>query len=352
MVVRSGLAAGLAWWLAEVVIDEPSPVLASLTAVVVIQVSLQGSVKTALQRSLAVVLGVLLALAIGDALDLNALVVALLVAASLAVAELLLKLPRAAARQVPISVLVVLSAVSLSPESSGWHRAADTMVGAAVGVAVALAVPVSRLAEARRAIRQLADGLDSVLTAMATGVAEPWSTSQTEQWRREARTVRERLVPEATGAVGNGRDAIHWNVRDRRHVESLERFEAATPRLERAAIGVSVISRGLDDHAHLSDGPLPAMAGMGALLAALAGAVRALAANAVDGNGDERFAAALVDVHARRERCARAATRRARSAIDGDDAERDQLEGQWLNYAALLVQIDRIVVDLSAPLPS
>ena len=27
-------------------------------------------------------------------------------------------------------------------------------------------------------------------------------------------------------------------------------------------------------------------------------------------------------------------------------------EGEWLNYAALLVQVDRIVGDLSAPLPT
>ena len=28
-----------------------------------------------------------------------------------------------------------------------------------------------------------------------------------------------------------------------------------------------------------------------------------------------------------------------------------QIEGEWLNYAALLVQVDRIVADLAAPLP-
>lgn len=104
-VAKSGLAAGLAWWLARIVVDVPSPVLASLTAIVVVQVSVRASVSTALQRSAAVVLGVLAALAIGDAIALNAFTVALLVTASLAVAQLLLRLPNAAARQVPVSVL-------------------------------------------------------------------------------------------------------------------------------------------------------------------------------------------------------------------------------------------------------
>ena len=116
-VAKSGLAAGLSWWIARAVTDVPDPVLAPLTAVVVVQVSVRASVRTALQRSAAVVLGVLLALAIGDALELNGLTVALLVAVSLGVAQLVLRLPPSAARQVPISGLVVLSAVAASPRA-------------------------------------------------------------------------------------------------------------------------------------------------------------------------------------------------------------------------------------------
>ena len=49
----------------------------------------------------------------------------------------------------------------------------------------------------------------------------------------------------------------------------------------------------------------------------------------------------------------RGASRRARLALEHDEgAEGDQLESEWLSYAALLVQVDRIVNDLSAPLPA
>ena len=55
----------------------------------------------------------------------------------------------------------------------------------------------------------------------------------------------------------------------------------------------------------------------------------------------------------KRERCTQAAYRRARVALDRDDATAaDQHESEWLGYAALLVQVDRIVVDLGAPLPT
>jgi hypothetical protein len=51
--------------------------------------------------------------------------------------------------------------------------------------------------------------------------------------------------------------------------------------------------------------------------------------------------------------CVRGASRRARLALEQDGGvDDDQLESEWLGYAALLVQVDRIVGDISAPLPT
>jgi uncharacterized membrane protein YgaE (UPF0421/DUF939 family) len=351
-VAKSGLAAGLSWWIAAAVTDVSDPVLGALTAIVVVQVSVRASVRTALQRSAAVVLGVLLALAIGDALNLNGFTVAVLVAVSLGVAQLVLRLPPSAARQVPISGLVVLSAVASSPGSSGWERGLDTIIGAAVGVVVSLVLPASRVVDARQTLERLADSIGGVLEAMGSGLHESWSTAQTAEWRRTARTVRARLVDQANEAVGNGRDVARWNFRDRRHVDVLARYEELMPRLERTAIGVSVISRGLDDHAHLSATTHRAMPAMGALLLALGGAVRALVHDVLGAPESGGLAAWLAEVRGQRERCVRGASRRARLAIEHDqEAGADELEGEWLSYAALLVQVDRIVGDLSAPPP-
>jgi hypothetical protein len=352
-VAKSGLAAGLAWWLARIVTGVPAPVLAPLTAVVVVQVSVRASVLTALQRSAAVVIGVFIAVAIGDALSLNGVTVGLLVAVSLGVAQLVLRLPAGSARQVPISILVVLTAVSTTPTSSGWTRAVDTVVGAAVGVAVSLLLPASRLVDARQTLGRLAESLAGSLDAMGTGLQQPWSTEQTEGWRRQARTTRDRLVSQAVEAVGNGRESAKWNVRDRRHIDVLAGYEAVMPRLERTAIGVSVISRGLDDHARLSGTSHAAMPAMGALLVALASAVGALVDDVLRLSGDAGLAQALAEVQVRRDRCVLGASRRARLALEDEPgAEAGPLEGEWLSYAALLVQVDRIVRDLSAPLPA
>jgi uncharacterized membrane protein YgaE (UPF0421/DUF939 family) len=351
VVVKSGLAAGLSWWIAGLVTDVPDPVLAPLTAIVVVQVSVRSSVRKAIERSVAVVLGVLLALAIGDALEWNAITVAVLVVVSLGVAELVLRLPSAAARQVPISGLVVLTTASLSPESSAWRRAVDTVIGAAVGVVVSVVLPASRLVDARQTLERLATSIGEVLEAMGSGLQQPWSTDQTAEWRRTARTARERLASQAAEAVGSSREAAQWNVRDRRHVAMLGRFEELMPRLERTTIGVSVISRGLDDHARLAGEAHPAMPAMGSLFVALAGAVRASVRNVLGDADDDSVALSLAEVRTRRQACLRGAFRRARMALDHGESGDAQVEGEWLGYAALLVQVDRIIGDLSAPQP-
>jgi hypothetical protein len=125
------------------------------------------------------------------------------------------------------------------------------------------------------------------------------------------------------------------------------------PRLERTAIGVSVISRGLDDHARLSGATHSAMPAMGALLVALSSAVTAVVNDVLGVSGEADVAAALSEVRTRRARCVLGASRRARLALEGaEDPAADPLESEWLSYAAILVQVDRILRDLSAPLPA
>ena len=348
---KSGLAAGLSWGIARTASGEASPVLAALSALVVVQVSVRASLRTALQRSAAVVLGVLLALAIGDALTLNGFTVGVLAALSLGVTEFVLRLPASAARQVPVSVLVVLTAVTSSPITYGWQRAVDTAIGAAVGVVVSLVLPASRLVDARQTLDRLGSAVGGVLESMGAGLQQRWSTDQTAEWRRVARSAREGLVRQAVEAVGNGREVARWNARDRRHIDVLGRYEDMMPRLERTAIGVSVISRGLDDHARLAGSTHPAMPAMGALLVALANAIRSVVQDVLGDGAAQDVAIALEEVHVRRQRCSLGASRRAKLAIEHDEAfDADELEGEWLGYAALLVQVDRIVGDLSAPL--
>jgi hypothetical protein len=225
------------------------------------------------------------------------------------------------------------------------------VLGAVVGVVVSFVLPASGVFEARQTVERLSDGITSVLRAMGGGLQTPWSTAQTEDWRRTARTVRERLVSDAVEAVGSSRESVRWNVRDRRHTDAILRYEAAMPRLERAAIGTSVIARGLDDHARLSGTTHAAMRSMGDLFNALAASIDVFAGDVRNGTSG-RLAPALDEVRRSRDRCVESASRRARAAFDGAEVDLGRTEGEWLGYAALLVQVDRIAADLAAPAPS
>ncbi|HTN78335.1 MAG TPA: FUSC family protein [Acidimicrobiales bacterium] len=350
VVVKAGLAAGLAWAIADLVTNISNPVLAPLTALVTVRVSVRASVSRAVLRSAAVVLGVLLALAIGDTIRLNGLTVGLLVAASLAIAELLLRMPTWAATQMPVSVLVVLAAVSASQRTNGWWRAVDTLIGAAVGIGVSLALPASRLVDARQGLERLADGLGDSLDEMGHGLQHAWSEEQTTEWRRDAHVTRERLVAQASEAIGDSREAARWNHRDRRHLAELIRLEDLLPRAERVAIGVSAIARTLDEFAQESEGEHAPMPKLSALLVALGDAVRSVADDRLNEGHEEDAHAAVELARTRRDECSLSAIRRAELALQHENVQ-DRAGGEWLGYAALLVHVDRIIRDLTAPLP-
>ena len=351
-VAKSALAAGLAWALAATWTDTTAAVLAALTAIVVVQVNVRASVSSALQRTAAVVLGVLAALAVGDLLSLNGLTVGLLVAVALGLAQLVLRLPAAAARQVPISVLVVLTTVSPDQGDTGWTRAGETVLGAAVGIVVSLVLPASRLVDARQTVQRLGVGIGDVLLSMEAALQHPWSTEQTEAWRRASHAVRDRLVAQANEAVGNSREAAKWNVRDRRHRDELGRYEDFVPCLQRSAIGVWVIARGLDDHARVAGGTHREMPAFGSLLGGLAAAVDEFVRLVLGESTAARVGSALDEVRVRRAGCVQAASRRARVALEhDDDTDRHEVESEWLGYVSLLVQVDRIAADLRAQVP-
>ena len=351
VVVKSALAAGLAWLAATALTNVSHPVLAPLTAIVIVQVSVRSSVMSAIQRSAAVVLGVLLAVGIGDALGLQRVHdrrarrrVARLRPARAAPprpggAAGADQRPRRARRR------------RLGAGGSARDRILDTVVGAAVGVLVSFVLPASRLVDARQTLDRLAASIAGVLESMGQGLQSEWTVEQTEEWRRRARTIRDRSLRQAVEAVGNSRESSRWNVRDRRHVDVLSRYEEMLPRLERTAIGVSVISRGIDDHAHLRGTSHRPMRSMGELLESLAAAVQALVAEVLDPS-TSGLATVLVAVGDVRARCIASATRQAREAMEHPDDSPDLVEDEWLSYAAILVQVDRIVADLSAPLPT
>ena len=94
------------------------------------------------------------------------------------------------------------------------------------------------------------------------------------------------------------------------------------------------------------------MVSMGALLSSLADLVRRFAAEVLGEQPAGATAGAVDIVLERRKPCARAAHRRTQVGLDDAEGEADGRKVEWMSYTALLVQADRIVDDLAAPLPN
>ena len=186
---ESGLAAGLAWGVAQAVTGTPDPVLAPLTALVVVQVSVHTSIRTTLQTQRH-----------GGARRLSwrwpsatrSISMASLLPSSSprrsASADVVLRTPTRPARQVPVRPPGRALGRGVEPGATpdGGPGHASRSCGSASRSA--LAAGVTSWSTPASTLQRLADGLQGVLETMGSGLQQPWSTDQTEDWRRTART--------------------------------------------------------------------------------------------------------------------------------------------------------------------
>jgi hypothetical protein len=196
--------------------------------------------------------------------------------------------------------------------------------------------------DAREAFDRLGTRAASVLDLVGSGIAGEWTAEQTATWRREARILRRRLVDEAEDVVGASAEEVNWHIVDRWKADRVRAVRAALPRLERVAIATSVITRGLDDFANLQvEGPPRAMATLGGFLCAAANATRTFTAVTLGGAAESDFDVAMAAAGEQRELVRAAAKRR----VTLDPVE------LWTLYSAIVVETDRLLGDLTAPLP-
>jgi uncharacterized membrane protein YgaE (UPF0421/DUF939 family) len=130
-------------WEAAALIHSPPPVLASLGAVLVVQVTVRATLWRSIQLTVAVTLGLAASVLLGHLLGLHWWTVGITILAGLVVGELLRLGPFS--NQIAISALFALSLGS----AFGYQRMVDTALGAAIGVLVnALIAPPTYVQEA------------------------------------------------------------------------------------------------------------------------------------------------------------------------------------------------------------
>lgn len=227
-------------------LHDPPPIIAALTALLVVQATLTSTLLNGVQRVASVVAGVALAVLVVAAVGLTWWSLAGLVAASIIVGQLLRLGPHLV--EVPISAMLVLGVGAAGVESVGGGRVVETLIGAAVGVLVNLAFPPAvQTRYAGRAVYrfagEIADLLDDAAAALSAG---PVSAEQSTRWLEDARRLN-RHAPRVDRALAHAEESRRLNVRALRAPQIGPGIRQGLDALEHTSVSLRTLFRALDD---------------------------------------------------------------------------------------------------------
>ena len=247
-VVRMTGATVAAFLVAELLgLREPPPLIAALTALLVVQTTLAGTLVSGVQRVSSVVAGVALAVVFVSVVGLTWWSLAALVAASIVVGQVLRLGPNLV--EVPISAMLVLGVgYAAGAESVGTGRVLETLVGAAVGVLVNIVFPpavhtryagqaVEKFAE------EIADLLDAASTALAAGEV---SGEQARLWLDDARRLN-RHAPRVDLALAHAEESRRLNLRAIGTLPAEPRLRQGLEALEYTSVSMRTLFRAIHD---------------------------------------------------------------------------------------------------------
>jgi len=204
---------------------DTQPLLAPLTAMLVVQVTPISLLASGLDRVVAVVAGVGLAIAFAAVVPLQWWSLGLLILISITIGQFLRL--RSNLVEVAISAMLVLGVGAIGAEAAAWQRIAETLVGAAVGIIATLVFPPKvASSDAGRAIDGLADAVSELL-ARAAGELDALAEEDrhrlpgaAREWLDDARRITHN-IPVVGAALLRAEEGRRLNVRAVRtpHVE-------------------------------------------------------------------------------------------------------------------------------------
>lgn len=215
---RITVAAVASYVVATLLFPGTQPLLAPLTAMLVVQVTPVSLLATGLDRVIAVAAGVSLAAAIAVVVPLEWWSLGLLIFVSITVGQALRL--RSNLIEVAISGMLVLGVGALGAESAAWERIAETLVGAVVGIAANLLLPPKvATADAGQAIDGLADSMKDLLHLAADELTQlvedggtPDPTPAARAWLGDARSITHD-IPRIGAALVHAEEGRRLNVR-------------------------------------------------------------------------------------------------------------------------------------------
>jgi hypothetical protein len=336
------LAAVLAYVLATRLDTSPDRILAPLTALLVVQLTLFQTVAAAAGRVVSVLSGVGVAVGVAHVLGLTWWSLGAVVLVSLVLGRLLRL--RENLLEVPISAMIVLAVGGATSSAAG--RVVETLIGGAVGLVVNLVVaPPLHVRPAEQALSRLAGRLAEALDELADDVRQDWSRSASDRWLSRARDLG-REVGRADDDLERAEESARLNPRGRQARGAQPRLRAGMTGLEHCWVSLRNLCRAMLDRAYSvdeDDRPYDddVRAALADVLEGTARAVRSVGAHgAATQPRDATVAAVAAGVTELREQRDRLA------ALLLADPVADQ--GAWQSGGALLAAVDRLRVEAEA----
>lgn len=210
-VVKTVIAAVVAWVVATRLFHLPQPFLAPWSALLVVHATVYRSFSTGAKQITATVLGVLLAWLVGNTLGLTPTSLAVMLLAALVVAQL--RWLREEATTAAATALIVLTTGYSDQDQVLLARLYDAGIGVGVGVVVnALVWPPLRDLTAARAIEAVGHQVGDLLARIAEEFRDECRPEHIDEWIRRSQDL-DVEVDEAWALVRQARESGRLNPR-------------------------------------------------------------------------------------------------------------------------------------------
>ena len=252
--LRLSGAAAASYQVAHLLSPNTVPILAPLTAILVVQVTLSSTLHSGIERVVSVVAGVLLAVIFSAMVGLTWWSLAALVAVSIIIGQLLRLGPNLV--EVPISAMLVLAVGGGAAEVVATGRIYETAIGALVGVAInVLFPPAVRSLDAGARVERFAGRIARILDGAADELSAGGGTPQ--KWLDDARRL-SRHVPDIDKEITESHESRQLNVRALGTPNTAPSLRDGLDALEHSLVAVRSLFRSVLDgartgHAEVGD---------------------------------------------------------------------------------------------------
>jgi hypothetical protein len=221
------------------------PLLAPLTALLVVQVTLSSTLWSGFERVVSVMAGVLLAVIFSAVVGLTWWSLGALIAISIVIGQLLRLGPNLV--EVPISAMLVLAVGSNAAAQAATGRLWETVIGAIVGAGVnVLFPPALRTLDAGGRVEAFANRIAGVLTEAAEQLSAGPAQGRAEQWLDEARRLT-RHVPGIEKEITDADQGRQLNLRALGTPRTSTSLQDGLEALEHSLVAVRSMFRSIVD---------------------------------------------------------------------------------------------------------